>query len=241
MPRLTGIDVVRVLIRQAFGLPTAALDPARHLHGALHFLMFPPGRVIAVRGVDEARSLPGVIDACVERVAGEAIDEVRDGRSRPGHLLVSGPTPADVQRTIARVRDLIDRLRTRVVEGGMKVLECTIRDGVRDDFQWSPRRSKASSASWPRPASVKSRSGTGRSGRIAHDTPARCCDEEMATVADAPSADRKSAPLHPQRRERRRFAAIPRQRRRLRPRRHRRVEERVGVSCDPGHLDGGRL
>jgi biotin carboxylase len=108
MPRLTGIDVVRVLIRQAFGLSTASLDPARHLHGALHFLMFPPGRVTAVRGVDEARSLPGVIDACVERVAGETIDEVRDGRSRPGHLLVSGATAADVQRTIAGVRDLIE-------------------------------------------------------------------------------------------------------------------------------------
>jgi len=108
MPQLTGIDVVRVVIRQALGLSTVALDPARHLHGALHFLMFPPGRVTAVRGVDEARSLPGVIDACVERVPGDTIDEVRDGRSRPGHVLVSGATPADVQRTIARVRDLIE-------------------------------------------------------------------------------------------------------------------------------------
>ena len=108
MPRLTGIDVVRVLIRQAFGLPTAALDPACHLHGALHFLMFPPGRVTAVRGVDEAGSLPGVIDACVEPVPGDTIEEVRDGRSRPGHVLVSGATPADVQRTIARARDLIE-------------------------------------------------------------------------------------------------------------------------------------
>ena len=108
MPRLTGIDVIRVLVRQAFGLPpTSPIEATRHLHGALHFLMFPPGRVAAVRGLDEARRVPGVIDVCVERTKGDVIDEVRDGRSRPGHLLASGETRADVQHTIARVRSLV--------------------------------------------------------------------------------------------------------------------------------------
>ncbi len=106
MPALTGVDVVRVVIRQALGLPVR-IEPSRSRHGALHFLMFPHGRVVAVRGVEAARRLPGVIDACVERVPGEFIDDVHDGRSRPGHVLVSGPDRAGVQRTLADVRTLI--------------------------------------------------------------------------------------------------------------------------------------
>src|SRR5262249_40441494 len=107
MPRLTGIDIIRVLVRQALGLTTPAIDPVRDLHGALHFLLFPPGKVAAVRGLDEARRVLGVIDVCVEPGAGEMIADVRDGRSRPGHLLVSGETRAEVQQAIARVRSVV--------------------------------------------------------------------------------------------------------------------------------------
>jgi biotin carboxylase len=106
MPALTGVDVVRVVIRQAFGLPVE-IEPSRARHGALHFLMFPRGRVVAVRGIEQARRLPGVIDVCVERVPGESIHDVHDGRSRPGHVLVSGRNRAEVQRTLADVRALI--------------------------------------------------------------------------------------------------------------------------------------
>jgi biotin carboxylase len=103
MPVLTGVDVVQVVIRQALGL-RAPVEPEHVRHGALHFLMFPPGRVAAIRGVAEALGLPGVIDASVEAKAGERIDEVHDGRSRPGHVLVWGNLRADVQRLLMDVR-----------------------------------------------------------------------------------------------------------------------------------------
>jgi biotin carboxylase len=106
MPALTGVDVVRTVIRQAVGLPVR-IEPSRARRGALHFLMFPRGRVVAVRGVDAARRLPGVIDASVERAPGESIDEVHDGRSRPGHLLVWGRDRGEVQRTLSDARALI--------------------------------------------------------------------------------------------------------------------------------------
>jgi biotin carboxylase len=103
MPALTGVDVVRAVIRQAFGLPIE-IEPSRAHHGALHFLMFPRGRVVAVRGVEEARRLAGVIDVCVECGPGDSIHDVHDGRGRPGHVLVSGGNRAEVQQTIADVR-----------------------------------------------------------------------------------------------------------------------------------------
>jgi hypothetical protein len=108
MPALTGIDVSAWLIRRALGVRDGgSVVPRRGSHGALHFLMFPSGVVSAVQGVDEARSVPGVIDVCVEPAPGDMIGQVRDGRSRPGHLLVSGPTREDVRRIIGRVRDLV--------------------------------------------------------------------------------------------------------------------------------------
>ena len=67
-------------------------------------LLFPPGRVAAVRGVAEALALPGVIEACVEPRPGDRIDAVHDGRSRPGHVLVWGRDRAEVQRLIGDVR-----------------------------------------------------------------------------------------------------------------------------------------
>ena len=106
MPALTGVDVVHIVLRQSLGLPVR-IEPSRARHGALHFLMFPRGRVVAVRGVEAARRIPGVIEAHVERVPGETIDEVHDGRSRPGHVLVWGRGRDEVQRTLAEVRALI--------------------------------------------------------------------------------------------------------------------------------------
>jgi biotin carboxylase len=108
MPAMTEVDVIRVLVRQALGLHTAIpADPRRSSHGALHFLMFPPGRVAAVRGLDEAMRVPGVVDVCIERQPGEVIEPVQDGRSRPGHVLVTGNTRRSAQEAIEQVRALL--------------------------------------------------------------------------------------------------------------------------------------
>jgi biotin carboxylase len=106
LPRLTGANVVRAVVRQALGL-TTRLDLPRQRHGALHFLMFPPGRVRHVRGLDDAQAIPGVIDVCVERAPGDTIDVIRDGRSRPGHVLVEGKSREAVQAVLRAVHAAI--------------------------------------------------------------------------------------------------------------------------------------
>ena len=106
LPAITGVDVVRAVVRQALGLRTT-LRAGRSWNGVLHFLMFAPGRITGMRGLDRARALPGVIDVTIERQINDRIDEVRDGRSRPGHLLVCGPTAEEVQQTIREVHALV--------------------------------------------------------------------------------------------------------------------------------------
>ena len=106
MPPLTGVDVVGVLLRQALGL-RSPVSPRPVVHGALHFLMFPHGRVAAVHGVAEALAVPGVIDVCVERQPGEHIHAVHDGRSRPGYVLVRGRDRDEVKRVLRAVRRCI--------------------------------------------------------------------------------------------------------------------------------------
>lgn len=108
MPAMTGIDVIGWLVRRALGVrDDARVAPQRGTHGVLHFLIFPPGLVSTVRGIEEASAVPGVVDVCVEPGPGDTIGEVCDGRSRPGHLLATGRTRDDVQNTIERVRDVI--------------------------------------------------------------------------------------------------------------------------------------
>lgn len=106
LPAMSGRDIVGAVVRQAFGL-RSELRSAQTRHGALHFLMFPPGQVRAVNGVDAASNIPGVVDLTIEPGPGDRIDEVHDGRSRPGHLLTVGATREDVQGVVRQVRELV--------------------------------------------------------------------------------------------------------------------------------------
>lgn len=106
LPAITGVDVVHAIIRQALGLRTA-VERRRAEHGVLHFLMFPKGRISAFQGLDSARAIPGVIDLTIERTVGDEVSDVRDGRSRPGHLLAHGSTRSAVQRIVEQVHQLV--------------------------------------------------------------------------------------------------------------------------------------
>jgi biotin carboxylase len=106
LPAMTGRDIVGAVVRQAFGL-RSELRPVQARHGVLHFLMFPPGQVQSVHGVDAASRISGVVDLTIEPGPGDRIEEVHDGRSRPGHLLVVGDTRGDAQDVVHQVRDLV--------------------------------------------------------------------------------------------------------------------------------------
>jgi S-sulfo-L-cysteine synthase (3-phospho-L-serine-dependent) len=105
---VSGVD----LYRRGLGVALGSVDLERegrtapsHPAALVRFLPPPVGRVIAVRGQDDARGLPGVIDAAIYAVAGDDLHGMESAASRIGHVIAVG---ADREEAIRRA-DVAER------------------------------------------------------------------------------------------------------------------------------------
>lgn len=100
-----GISLEEVVVRHAAGLP---LDDLRREAGASGVLMLPTprsGTVRAVRGIEAARRLPGVVDARITVEMGAQVEPTPEGNRYLGFVFARGERPeavADVLRAAAR-------------------------------------------------------------------------------------------------------------------------------------------
>jgi biotin carboxylase len=110
MPAMNGFDVMQWALASALGvnLPVV-LNPKGC--GMLKFIMLPQGRLAKLRGVENMRTSPGILDADIERKEGETIGVIADGRSRPGYLLAVGPDKETLQ---ANVENALSKLEVEV-------------------------------------------------------------------------------------------------------------------------------
>lgn len=102
VPAMTGADVIGARITQALG-GDAKPVATRALAGMLEFFLLPEGRVRSIEGIEDARSVPGVIDFDVFVKPGDVIAPARSGGERPVFLLAVAPD-----------RDALDRLSDEV-------------------------------------------------------------------------------------------------------------------------------
>jgi biotin carboxylase len=106
IPLSTGVSTIKAVIRQALGEP---LDPRelrpRFHRGVVQRYLFPrPGRVVSIRGVDQARQLPGVAEILINVGAGDVVREPTDSNAAAGMVLAVGDTRAEaLQRATAAV------------------------------------------------------------------------------------------------------------------------------------------
>lgn len=110
IPRLvelsTGLDIERAIFAGLAGAPASA---APHTATAMvRFFTFPPGRVDEVLGLAEVRALDYVDELTLRPRPGDVIREVRDSKSRQGHVIVSGATAAQARHRLARVLSTIE-------------------------------------------------------------------------------------------------------------------------------------
>ncbi|MGW4050302.1 ATP-grasp domain-containing protein [Streptomyces sp. NPDC004779] len=103
----TGVDMYDLIARQSIGEDVGALLPARIVHerSAAAWYAAPSGppthTLLEVRGVDEARALPGVHAVTLLRKPGSPQPTVRQNFDRSGRVLATGATP----------REALDRAR----------------------------------------------------------------------------------------------------------------------------------
>lgn len=86
---VSGVNMVRESARVLLGqTPDLAV---RHQRGCVYHLFTPAGGVLReVRGVDEARAMPGVLDLGITRRAGAVLGELSDSLQRSGFAVVAG-------------------------------------------------------------------------------------------------------------------------------------------------------
>lgn len=118
----SGVDLYDRLLGVALG--DAALErqgPVAPPHAAAiaKFLVAPPGRVVAVRGLEEARSLEGVEDVQVFVRVGGRVMPLTDSAKRAAYALASGAArgQATARADAALARVYVETLADRGAEG----------------------------------------------------------------------------------------------------------------------------
>ncbi|WP_409235207.1 ATP-grasp domain-containing protein [Streptomyces sp. PA5.6] len=99
IPRLVelagGLDVERAIFAGLAGAPPEVPEPTAT--AAVRFFTFPPGRVDAIRGLEELQRRSYVDELALRLRPGDTVDEVRDSKARQGHVIVSGATPEQAE------------------------------------------------------------------------------------------------------------------------------------------------
>ncbi|MFB8144062.1 pyridoxal-phosphate dependent enzyme [Streptomyces parvus] len=96
----TGVDLLEQQLRAAAGLETF-LGPTREGHAGIQFLISGrKGVLTGVGGVPEASRVAGVEEVRVTGRAGARVRPARNAYDRLGHVIVSGATPAAVERVL---------------------------------------------------------------------------------------------------------------------------------------------
>lgn len=107
VPRSTGIDMVEGAINLALGRQPD-LEPRHAPRGAaIRYLTPPPGRALAVKGVDEARRMPGVKVVEVDVGVGDTVPEVKSSLTRVGYVIAEGAGADEAVANAEAARDAI--------------------------------------------------------------------------------------------------------------------------------------
>ncbi|MFF4268918.1 ATP-grasp domain-containing protein [Streptomyces sp. NPDC001536] len=110
IPRLvelaTGLDIEQAIFAALAGIPAG---PATATGTAIvRFFAFPPGHVDEVRGLQKAAGLGYVDELNLRLSPGDTVAEVRDSKSRQGHVIVSGATAEQARDRVAEVLAAIE-------------------------------------------------------------------------------------------------------------------------------------
>jgi biotin carboxylase len=108
VPAVVGVDAVAQTIRLVLGEPVS-FEPTPPRGGVLRMLSAPVGRIRAVRGLDDALRLPGVIDGACFLRSGQFVAPRRDGPSSyVGYLLTAAPTREEAERIWREAAALVE-------------------------------------------------------------------------------------------------------------------------------------
>ena len=95
-----GTSLEELVLRHALGLPIASLERERHSAGVMMIPVPGAGVFREVRGLAEARALPGVDDIVITAHPGQSLVPWPEGSRYPGFIFARGERPEEVERVL---------------------------------------------------------------------------------------------------------------------------------------------
>lgn len=105
--RSTGVSMPRAAIELSMGR-APQVERLHEAGAAIRYLVPSPGLVEEIRGVDLARSVPGVAIVSVELHVGDVVKPVTASGDRPGHVIAEGPDAGSAVEAAERALALIE-------------------------------------------------------------------------------------------------------------------------------------
>ena len=100
-----GISLEEVILRHALALPLEDLTRSAQASGVMMLPIARSGTLVAVRGQDAARAVPGVVGLEITIPAGRPIQALPDGDRYLGFLFARGATPAEVEAALRHAHE----------------------------------------------------------------------------------------------------------------------------------------
>lgn len=89
-----------VLLREALGLPVASFEREPEAAGVMMIPVPGAGKLREVRGQNEARAVPGIVDLAITAHPGETLVPWPEGSRYPGFIFARGENPAAVEAAL---------------------------------------------------------------------------------------------------------------------------------------------
>ena len=110
IPHNTGVDFVGLAIRIALGEKPLAgeMQPSRNTPIAQRYFFPSPGKVVHAAGADQARALPGILEAVVTARIGDVIPPAGDKRPTGAMVIATGASPEEAKANAGAALARID-------------------------------------------------------------------------------------------------------------------------------------
>ena len=97
-PLSTGVNLYKAAIQIALGETPTDLKPKTSLVSAERSLLPPPGKILSIQGVEEARKIKGVKEIILMKEAGDMAEEPRSNMGKVGYVITVGKTREEAIR-----------------------------------------------------------------------------------------------------------------------------------------------
>lgn len=110
VPALTEIDLLKHLLNESFGeFVMPDYDESRPMKNAviLSFFKFPNGKVKAIKGLKEARDLPGVLRCDLSVKAGDIIEDITTDANRHGFIVAAAKHKEQAEELVKKIKEKV--------------------------------------------------------------------------------------------------------------------------------------